>query len=112
MSYSIDEGITDAQKKIASMQAIREFDPGAYIRDQRWVSDQLKVRDCDEMEVHNGDYGPYVRYYKKFGVTRLYPGGFGNDYNLDTIFYELREKDPEKFRRLVASFRARAFKFD
>jgi hypothetical protein len=111
MSYSINEGIEHTQNKAASLQAIQEFDSNAYFSDGRWVSSELSVSDCDEIEVHNGEIGgPFIRYYKNFGVVRLYPSSFeANDY-LGLIFQKLRSKNPEKFKGLVETLRSGEFK--
>ena len=112
MSYEVSEGIKDALDVAKDLGAIQEFDREVYKRNGRWVSHKLGARDCTEIEVDNSDAGPIIRYYMVFGETRLYPASFGASDYLSSVFKALRTKDPEKFRKLVETFRSGEFQFE
>ncbi len=110
MSYTIDEGIQDAEQHLAFLKALRETYPDTYKTEKRWVSSHLKLADCDGMDLREDSTSGiapfiYVTFYRNIAGGRVYRA-WPQEVLLDTFLTDLKTKDSNFYNLLIQKLKS------
>lgn len=95
MSYCIDEGIEDAEKRLAALRAIKAHYPKASLRDGRWYVDGPRGDITDVLRI--GDDNRLIAAIK---VEGMYVFVTWTDMDLVELLDKLR-RDPKLYEKVV-----------
>jgi hypothetical protein len=107
MSYSVNEAITDGERRHLFFMAVKEAYPDAYLSGHRWESPSLSLEDCDgfDLEVEKTPLGydsVRARLYRRVGSGQVYMRMFTGGVHLEPLFHHMREQNPDLFGQLLA----------
>jgi len=110
MSYSIDEGIDDAEKWLQALKDVRAVYPNARKDGQRWVSEDVSLEKCDGFELYVDESSTFnagricARFYQTVGTGRVYRG-WGNIVMLSLFFNQLQNENPKLHAKIMEAMK-------
>lgn len=75
MAQTVELEIGDTENHLQALRELRDTCPDAWRTVNGWMSNVLRIEDCDGFELGMSDGAIYLRIYRTVGVLRVYKYG-------------------------------------